>query len=96
MFNQEKVDFQVSLDIAEEQQINDLDNSQERFDVTVKGDLDDVTDYFDDSEDSTLYSGVVVELVGQWFHVDPIGASKWVQDQREQAKPEQLKLHLGG
>ena len=96
MFDQDKVDYQVSLDIAEEQQINDLDNSQERFDVTVKGDLDDVTDYFDDSEDSTLYSGVVVELVGQWFHVDPIGASEWVQNQREQAKPEQLKLHLGG
>ena len=96
MFDQDKVDYQVSLDIAEEQQINDLDNSQERFDVTIRGDLYDVTDYFDDSEDSTLYPNVVIELTRQWFHVDPIGASKWVQDQREQAKPEQLKLHLGG
>ena len=95
--NDNKITFDVELDIAEQQMREDQDNSKKKFEETIRDLVYDITDYFDESEDTSLYPGVVEELVHQWFKVDPVKAQVWVQENHEQAKEfhlNQMRLDL--
>ena len=92
-----KIEFDVELDMAEQQMRQDLDISKEKFDNSIRDLVYDITDYFDKSEDSNLYPNVIEELVHQWYKSDPIKAQVWVEENHEQAKEfhlNQMRLDL--
>tara|TARA_R100001594_G_scaffold9997_1_gene23811 strand:+ start:960 stop:1259 length:300 start_codon:yes stop_codon:yes gene_type:complete len=95
--NDNKITFDIELDIAEQQMREDQDNSKKKFEETIRDLVYDITDYFDESDDTSLYPNVVEELVHQWFKVDPVKAQVWVQENHEQAKEfhlNQMRLDL--
>ena len=95
--NDDKITFDVELDIAEQHMREDLNISKDKFDNSIRDLVYDISDYFDKSEDSSLYPNVIEELVHQWYKSDPIKAQVWVEENHEQAKEfhlNQMRLDL--
>ena len=84
MANEEKIGFDVMLDIAQEEQEKKMNTALHELKTIHSAMIDTIFDYFIEEIDKPSFKQEFYTIVSKWYLQDPIQAKIWVEENNKE------------
>ena len=84
MSNEEKIDFNVMLDIAQEEQEKKMNTALHELKTIHSKMIDNIFEYFIEEIDKPSFKQEFYTIVSKWYLQDPIQAKIWVEENNKE------------
>tara|TARA_R100000306_G_C4337268_1_gene123402 strand:+ start:294 stop:665 length:372 start_codon:yes stop_codon:yes gene_type:complete len=84
MSNEEKIEFNVMLDIAQEEQEKKMNTALHELKTIHSAMIDNIFEYFIEVIDKPSFKQEFYTIVSKWYLQDPIQAKIWVEENNKE------------